>query len=91
MIPNKVYQGLAVGRAVLTAATPAFVPELRAGEEQGLFWARPGDPASVCDAVVRLHRRRDELPSLGKAARASYESHYSNRAIAQVLREILQA
>lgn len=91
VIPNKVYQGLAVGRAVLTAATPAFVPELRAGEEQGLFWARPGDPASVCDAVVRLHRRRDELPSLGKAARASYESHYSNRAIAQVLREILQA
>ena len=91
VIPNKVYQGLAVGRAVLTAATPAFLPELRADEDHGMFWARPGDPASVCDAVLRLHRRRDELPSLGKAARASYESHYSNRAIAQVLREILQA
>ncbi|MHB1374115.1 MAG: glycosyltransferase [Thauera sp.] len=91
VIPNKVYQGLAVGRAVLTAATPAFAPELRADEEHGLFWALPGDPGSICDAIRRLHQRRDELPSLGKAARASYESHYSNRAIAQVLREILQA
>jgi glycosyltransferase involved in cell wall biosynthesis len=91
VIPNKVYQGLAVGRAVLTAATPAFLPELRADEDHGVFWARPGDPVSICDAVLRLHRRRDELPSLGNTARASYDSHYSNRAIAQVLREILQA
>jgi glycosyltransferase involved in cell wall biosynthesis len=91
VIPNKVYQGLAIGRAVLTAATPAFLPELRADEDHGVFWAGPGDPGSICAAALRLHRRRDELPALGHAARASYEAHYSNRAIAQVLREILQA
>ena len=91
VIPNKVHQGLAIGRAVITAATPAFVPALCADEEHGLFWATPGDPGSICDAVRRLHQRRDELPSLGKAARASYESHYSNRAIAAVLRETLHA
>ncbi len=91
VIPNKVYQGLAIGRAVITAATPAFLPELRADEDHGLFWARPGDPGSLCEAVLRLHRRRHELPSCGNAARASYELHYSNRAIAQVLREILPA
>jgi glycosyltransferase involved in cell wall biosynthesis len=91
VIPNKVHQGLAIGRAVLTAATQAFTPELRADEEHGLFWARSGDPRSICDAALRLHQRRDELPVLGNAARASYESHYSNRVIAQVLRDILQA
>lgn len=90
VIPNKVYQGLAIGRAVLTAATPAFVPELRADEDHGVFWAEPGDPGSICEAALRLHRRRDELASQGNEARVNYELHYSNRAIAQVLREILQ-
>ena len=89
VIPNKVYQGLALGRAVITAATPAFLPALRADEQQGLLWAQPGDPGSICDAVKRLHQRRDETPALGQAARASYEAHYSNRRIAQVLGEIL--
>lgn len=91
VIPNKVYQGLAIGRAVLTAATPAFMPDLRVNEGHGLLWAKPGDPGSICDAVLRLHQRRVELPSLGKAARASYEAHYSNRAIAAVLLEIVTA
>lgn len=89
VIPNKVYQGLAIGRAVITAATPAFLPDLRANEGHGLLWAKPGDPGSICDAVLRLHQRRDELPSLGKAARASYEAHYSNRVISHVLCDLL--
>lgn len=89
VIPNKVYQGLALGRAVITAATPAFLPALRADEEQGLLWAQPGEPASICAAVERLHQRRDEIAALGQAARASYEAHYSNRRIAHVLGEIL--
>ena len=91
VIPNKVYQGLAIGRVVLTAATPAFLPELRADEAHGLFWAKPGEPLSICNAVRRLHQRRNELQPLGKIARTSYETHYSNRAIATVLREIVMA
>ena len=89
VIPNKVYQGLALGRVVITAATPAFLPALRADEQHGLLWAQPGDPASLGAAIERLHQRRDEIPALGGAARASYEAHYSNRRIAQVLGEIL--
>lgn len=90
VIPNKVYQGLAIGRAVVTAATPAFEPELQADEEQGLVWAKPGERESICAAVARLHQRRDQLPALGQAARASYETHYSNRAIAAVLQELIE-
>lgn len=89
VIPNKVYQGLAIGRAVLTAATPAFLPALRADEAQGLVWAKPGEPGSICAAVARLHQHRDQLPALGQAARTSYETHYSNRAIAAVLRDLI--
>lgn len=89
VIPNKVHQGLAIGRAVITAATPAFMPELRTDEAHGLFWAKPGDPGSICNAVLRLHRRRDELPALGSSARATYDRHYSNRVISRVLGELL--
>ncbi|WP_068808870.1 glycosyltransferase [Thauera phenolivorans] len=89
VIPNKVYQGLAIGRAVITAATPAFPVELKADEEQGLFWARPGDAESVCAAVGRVHARRDALRSLGRAARTSYDAHFSNQVISAVLRDLL--
>ncbi len=62
VIPNKVYQGLAIGRAVVTAATPGLparsCERMRA---QGLVWARPGEPESICKAVERIHQRRGEL------------------------------
>ena len=90
VIPNKVYQGLAVGRTVITAATPAFPQALRADEDHGLLWARPGDAESICAAVRRLHQRRMERTALGQAARSSYERHFSNHEIARVLRDLLQ-
>lgn len=89
VIPNKVYQGLAIGRAVITAATSAFPAELRADEDRGLFWARPGDAGSVCAAVGRVHQQRQQLVSLGRAARESYDSYFSNRIISAVLRDLV--
>ncbi|MCK6408210.1 glycosyltransferase [Thauera sp.] len=91
VIPNKVYQGLAIGRAVITAATPAFVPELRADEAHGLLWAKPGDARSLCAAVTRLHQRRAALQALGEAARRTYERHYSNDVIRAVLAALIAA
>ncbi|MFU2486572.1 glycosyltransferase [Thauera sp. WH-1] len=89
VIPNKVYQGLAIGRPVITAATPAFPAELRASEDHGLFWARPGDAGSVCAAVGRVHEARRELSKLGRAARARYDAHFSNDVIRARLQELL--
>lgn len=91
VIPNKVYQGLAIGRAVLTAATPAFTPELRADENNGLLWAIPGNPDSIRTAVERLHQRRSETRAIGAAARSTYEQHFSNRVIRDVLSILLTA
>ena len=91
VIPNKVYQGLAIGRAVLTAATPAFTPELRADENNGLLWAIPGNPDSIRTAVERLHQRRSETRAIGAAARSTYEQHFSNLVIRDVLSILLTA
>lgn len=89
VIPNKVYQGLAIGRAVVTAATPAFLPELRADEDQGLLWARSGNSASIVEAVIRLHQCRSSLQTLGAAARETYTRHFSNRVISNVLAALI--
>lgn len=89
VIPNKVYQGLALGRPVITARTPAYPDAVLAGENTGVFWAEPGSPDSIVAAVKRLHDRRAELPGIARAARQTYESHFSNRVIADVLRTVL--
>lgn len=90
VIPNKVYQGLALGRPVITARTPAYPAELTQDESAGLLWAEPGNAASISAAVQRLHARRAELPVMAAAARQSYENHFSNRVIADVLRSLLK-
>lgn len=89
VIPNKVYQGLALGRPIITAATAAFPEELRAGENAGLFWCRSGDPADLAGAIERLVARREELPALCAAARATFDHHYSRPIIQQAVAGVL--
>ena len=89
VIPNRVYPGLAIGRPVITASTSAYPESLRANEDQGLFWALPGDTASIQAAVNRLQARRTMLLTLGQAALTSYQAHFSNQVIAAGLNRIL--
>lgn len=91
VIPNKVYQGLAMARPVITARSPAYPPVLTADDTaaSGIFWSVPGDPESLRQAVRRLHAARDHLPELAAAARRTYETHFSNRVIADVLRPLV--
>jgi len=93
VIPNKVYQGLAIARPVITARTGAYPPALTADNSgaSGIFWAKPGDAASIREAVYRLLAARERLPALGEAARASYDVFFSNRVIADVLSPLLKA
>ena len=56
VIPNKVFDALAVGRPVVTADTPAVREVLTHGETAWL--CPPGDPAALADALLTL--RADE-------------------------------
>lgn len=91
VIPNKVYQGLALGRPIITAATPAFPTDLRTTESSGLFWCRPGDASDLAAAVARLVGRRNELPELAAAARATYERLYARPVIQRAVADTLAA
>ncbi len=89
VIPNKVYQALAIGRPVITAATPAFDADLRADEERGLFWCRAGDADDLARAIGRLVSCRAQLPRLAAAARATYGHRYATARITEAVNETL--
>ncbi len=57
VIPNKVFDALACGRAVVTGDTPAVRELLRPGDD--VWVCRPGDPEALADAIVTL--RDDDL------------------------------
>ena len=52
VVPNKVYQGLAMARPVITADSPAVREFFAPGEH--LHTVPAGDPEALADAVVEL-------------------------------------
>ncbi|MDG2307467.1 MAG: glycosyltransferase [Candidatus Binatia bacterium] len=68
VVPNKVYQAAQVGRAIVTADTPAIREVFQPGES---IVAIEPDPAAVVDALRSLATDRDRREALGTAARAA--------------------
>lgn len=66
VVPNKVFQVLAVGRPCITADTPA----VRNALDDAVLRVAPDDPAALADAIRRLHvdeAGRVELVTRGRA------------------------
>lgn len=53
VVPNKVYQALAMGRPVITADTPAFDARFRLPEPAPIAFTEPGDAAALAAALER--------------------------------------
>jgi glycosyltransferase involved in cell wall biosynthesis len=67
VIPNKVYQAAQVGRAIVTADTPAIREVFRPGES---IWAIAPEPEALASALRELARDAALRARLGDAARA---------------------
>jgi glycosyltransferase involved in cell wall biosynthesis len=70
VVPNKVWQAMAAGRAIVTADGPAPREVLRDGVDALLVPA--ADPAALADAVERLAADPALRARLGASARARY-------------------
>ncbi|HEY8515145.1 MAG TPA: glycosyltransferase [Candidatus Binatia bacterium] len=70
VIPNKVYQAAQVGRAIVTADTPAIREVFVHGESA---WLVPPEPRALADALLRLARDPDLRARLGRGARSAVE------------------
>ena len=72
VVPNKVWQALAVGRPVVTADTPG-IREVLTHEADALL-VPPGDPVALATALARLAADPALRRRLGAAGRARYEA-----------------
>lgn len=70
VIPNKVWQAMAVGRPIVTAAGPAAREVLRDGRDALLV--APGDPLALAEALRRLAEDPELRARLAGAARRRY-------------------
>lgn len=81
VIPNKVYQALACGRAVVTRQAGAYPQTLATEEESGLVWTRAGDAQGLANQVAALAMNRAVLPALGRAAAETSRRFFSESAL----------
>ncbi len=63
VIPNKVFQALAVGAPLITRDSPAM-RELVCDNDEGIYLVSPGDPQSLLDSLDQFARDRTSLPSI---------------------------
>jgi glycosyltransferase involved in cell wall biosynthesis len=68
VVPNKVYQALAMGRPVITADTPAFDARFRRPAPAPIAFTEPGDAAALAAALERWATAPRLLAQRGAAA-----------------------
>jgi glycosyltransferase involved in cell wall biosynthesis len=86
VIPNKVYDGLAVGRTIITADTVA-VKELL-GDENALF-VRAGDSDDLADKILRLVGDEGLRVRLGRNNLELYEKELKSKKLVEKLSNII--
>lgn len=73
VVPNKVYQGLAAGAAVVTSDTDSQ----RALLGDAAFYVTPGDPDELAKALQLLVERPEQLVELQRRARALADDRFT--------------
>jgi glycosyltransferase involved in cell wall biosynthesis len=87
VIPNKVFDALAVGRPVLTADTPAVREVLTHGETAWL--CPPGDPAALAEALLALRSEEGTRRRLAERGHELFVQRFSIDALARDLGAIV--
>lgn len=87
VIPNKVFQALAMGRPVLTADSPALRSELRPGEE--VWVCRPADAADLARQIITLAGDAPLRQRLAEMGSQAFQQRYSVYAIGAGMRDYL--
>jgi glycosyltransferase involved in cell wall biosynthesis len=89
VIPNKVFQALAVARPVITADTPA-ARELLTDDVDALL-VPPGDAESLAAAVRRIAGDRALAHRIAATGRATYAARASEDVLGARWRALLEA
>ncbi len=86
VIPNKVFQGLACGRPVITRNSDAYPAAMPNGPLSGLWQIEAANPAVLADAVMQCVNSQQDKKL---AARTLYTQYFSPAQLEQQLKEAL--
>ena len=86
-VHNKIYEGLAMGKPVITGDSPA-VREIFEHGKQVYLCAR-GDPHSLAEAIRVLRRDKDLRQTLSRGGQACFHARFSMNALGLVLKRHL--
>jgi colanic acid biosynthesis glycosyl transferase WcaI len=91
IVPSKFYSIAAVGRPmVVIAASDGELATLVSRHACG-FVVEPSDSAALADLLKHLAKDPSPLPTMGKAARAMLDAHFSRRHAFEQWRRLLEA
>jgi glycosyltransferase involved in cell wall biosynthesis len=88
VIPNKVYQAMAVGRPIITRRATAYAATI--AETDVIGWVPAGDPEALALIVKKWFRKPLALATRGHETRRLYERFFSKRRIAGMLKSALE-
>jgi len=83
VIPNKVYDGLAMAKCVITADTPAVRETLTHGKN--IWLCEPGNGKALAEGILTLKRNRDLRQDIARNGYQYFKSHFSIEALSKDL------
>jgi glycosyltransferase involved in cell wall biosynthesis len=86
VIPNKVFQSMAVGRPLITRYSEAYPKQLR--DSSVIGWVPAGDARALALQVEKMAAEPDKLVHRGHQTRMLYEHHFS---IGHIQRQLQRA
>jgi glycosyltransferase involved in cell wall biosynthesis len=87
VIPNKVYQSMAVGRPVITRTAKAYQETIGASDIVG--WVAPGDPSALAQRVRAWVGEPEKMALCGCATRKLYDAHFNFQKLKMMLQQII--
>lgn len=87
VIPNKMFQSMAVGRPVITRHSEAYRDTLAGSPVIG--WVPPGDQDSLAELVLKWSRDTEKLKQQGRETRKLFESFFGRDKTKAGLNEML--
>jgi glycosyltransferase involved in cell wall biosynthesis len=90
-IPSRLYNLLAIGRAIIVAAEPGAEAALVISEEKIGWVVPPEEPAALADVIARAAKDRADVADKGRRAAAAAAKYSPDVALARYRHVILQA
>lgn len=87
VIPNKVFEPLAMGRPVITAKTPALEPHF--SHKENVFFVNPGSPKEIAAAIEELKNDSSLGSKIGKNGYLLFKEKFSSEIIGAKIKEII--